>query len=454
MSKDPYRLKFHISPPAGWLNDPNGLCQKDGVYHVFFQYTPEDAYGKGKRSWGHYTSRNLVTWNYEGILLSPGMEYDRDGVYSGSALVDDQGIHLFYTGNIKYEGNYDHILEGREANQMLVSLKAGISSGEKELLLTREDYPEDYTLHVRDPKVWREGGKYMMILGGRKKGDKGAVLLYESTDMRTWNLRQDLTTELPFGYMWECPDYLDFETDHFLSFCPQGLRREQARFQNVYQSGYVRLKDAIGNLKSIEAGEFREWDMGFDFYAPQTFLDERGRRILIGWMGLPDVEEEYGNPTVSSGWQHCLTVPREITVKNGKLLQNPVEELKQLRKKKIHVKNGEKFILSEGTFEIEIDDIQVDACSIRFGKELVLQYRDSLLSMEFFGGAGAGRTRRNARMEELKNLRILADASAVEVYANHGETVMSSRYYPSEQETCVIINCEKSRNVIWEMYCH
>jgi beta-fructofuranosidase len=449
MYKDPYRLKFHIAPQTGWMNDPNGLCQKDGVYHVFFQYT-FDACGTGKKMWRHFTSRDLVTWKDEGICLKPDKDYDRDGVYSGCALVEEQGICLFYTGNRKEQGNYDYILEGREASQVLVFLEDE-GPGKKRLLLTNADYPNTYTLHVRDPKVWKKSDKYFLMLGGRKKGDMGAVLLYESNDLHTWNLRKDLTTNLPFGYMWECPDYLEFGKEAFLSFCPQGLEREQERYQNIYQSGYLHLKSSIENLEEIEIDGFREWDMGFDFYAPQTFVDEQGRRILIGWMGLPDMEAEYHNPTVTSGWQHCLTIPREITEKNGRLYQNPVKEFKQLRKRRREAANGEKIVISEGIFEIEIDEIHNDSCRIWLGSELLFQYQNSVFFMEFYEGAGAGRTRRNARLKELENLRILVDASAVEVYVNKGEIVLSSRFYPGNKEIPVTIFCENSHNVIWEL---
>ncbi len=75
---------------------------------------------------------------------------------------------------------------------------------------------------------------------------------------------------------------------------------------------------------------FTEWDKGFDFYAPQTFLDNKGRRILIAWAGIPD-EKGYDNPTVKNGWQHMLTMPRELKYKNGKIYQMPIKEIEQLR---------------------------------------------------------------------------------------------------------------------------
>ena len=136
--------------------------------------------------------------------------------------------------------------------------------------------------------------------------------------MKDWKLDRVITTPEAFGYMWECPDYFELDGQKFLSVSPQGLKREEYRFQNIYQSGYFPVKED----ESVDTEDFREWDMGFDFYAPQTFVDDKGRRILIGWMGMPDAD--YRNPTAELGWQHCLTVPREVELRDGKLYQRPV----------------------------------------------------------------------------------------------------------------------------------
>ena len=91
-----YRHKYHLMPPTGWLNDPNGLSYYGGNYHVFFQYAPEDARG-GDKCWGHYQSPDLLNWEYTGIAIYPDTEYDRNGAYSGGALTDDGNLELFYT---------------------------------------------------------------------------------------------------------------------------------------------------------------------------------------------------------------------------------------------------------------------------------------------------------------------------------------------------------------------
>lgn len=190
------------------------------------------------------------------------------------------------------DGDYDYINNGRQASTLHVESEDGVHFSAKEVAVDYRNYPEDYTQHVRDPKVWKDGADYFMALGGRKKNDQGAVLIYKSEDLKNWDYDKEITTEEPFGYMWECPDLFEIDGEQALSISPQGLEREEYRFQNIYQSGYFLLKEDKINVK-----EFQEWDMGFDFYAPQTFEDAKGRRILIGWMGLPDVEEEYTNPT-------------------------------------------------------------------------------------------------------------------------------------------------------------
>ena len=180
-----FRLGHHLMPPVGWLNDPNGLCWYKGRYHVFFQYAPFDVEG-GLKFWGHYTSEDLVDWKYEGTALYPDSPYDCHGVYSGSALAESEKLHLFFTGNVKIDGDYDYINEGRETSTLHVESEDGIHFGDKEEIISFEKYPEEFTCHIRDPKVWKENDRYFMVLGGRLKGDKGAVLVYESENLKEW----------------------------------------------------------------------------------------------------------------------------------------------------------------------------------------------------------------------------------------------------------------------------
>ena len=429
-----FRLGHHLMPPVGWLNDPNGLCWYKGRYHVFFQYAPFDVEG-GLKFWGHYTSEDLVDWKYEGTALYPDSPYDCHGVYSGSALAESEKLHLFFTGNVKIDGDYDYINEGRETSTLHVESEDGIHFGDKEEIISFEKYPEEFTCHIRDPKVWKENDRYFMVLGGRLKGDKGAVLVYESENLKEWKFKHIITTPEAFGYMWECPDYFELDGKKFLSVSPQGLKREEFRFQNIYQSGYFPVKED----GSVDERDFREWDMGFDFYAPQTFTDNSGRRLLIGWMGMPDADEEYVNPTAQSeGWQHCLTVPREVTYKNGMLYQYPVKELNGLRENGTSISGSSVELPVNGPFDLDIQ-VKGDQGKVSLGENLFLEYQGGDVILTLSETAGAGRKVRKAHVPsgKVESLRILADTTAVEIYVNGGEVVFSTRYYPETQAQAV-----------------
>lgn len=428
-----YRQSLHLMPPTGWLNDPNGLCQFQGVYHAFFQYSPFDADG-GVKMWGHYTSRNMLDWKYEGVTLYPDQPFDCSGVYSGCAFLEDEIMYLYYTGSVKLEDrdDYDYINSGREANTILVTSHDGRTFGRKKLLMKNEDYPEDLTLHVRDPKVWKEDGIYYMIQGARSREDEGQVILFSSEDKINWNVCGRIKTVERFGYMWECPDYFEIDGQKILSASVQGLTGEKWEDRNVYQSGYFIVTGDIRGDYSLS--DYRLWDYGFDYYAPQSFETEDGRRILTAWMGMPDCKE-YSNRQNEDGWQHCFTFPREVYIKDGKVLQRPVRELEE---RKAVLKETESSAKLSGchVFDAEISDISDNQFHAVIASKLHLRQEDGRFIMEFRddenGEVSIGRGCRYADTGEVRNVRILADESSVEVFVNDGEYVFSTRYYPDE----------------------
>lgn len=428
-----FREKLHLMPPVGWLNDPNGLCQFNGVYHAFFQYSPFNAQG-GVKMWGHYTSDNMIDWEYQGVMLYPDQPFDCSGVYSGSAFIEDGEMYLYYTGNVKLEDrdDYDYINTGREANTVLVTSRDGKHFSRKKELMRNTDYPADLTLHVRDPKVWKQDGTYYMIQGARTKSDVGQALIFRSEDRLNWEICSRVETEEPFGYMWECPDYFEVDGVKILSASVQGLTGEEWADRNVYQSGYFRLNGDITG--EYDLSEYCLWDYGFDYYAPQSFETGDGRRIQIAWMGMPDCEE-YTNRTLEEGWQHCFTFPREVYVENGVVRQRPVREL-DAKKQKIKAASGHLEDEGHPVYEAYISGIADGQFRAVLGEELTLEYKDGRFSMRFSDqskeSVSAGRNVRYADMPELENVRILTDVSSVEVFVNDGEYVFTTRYYPAE----------------------
>lgn len=457
--EDLYALNFHLMPKVGWLNDPNGLCQFKGVYHVFFQYSPFDEKG-GIKFWGHYTSTDLIHWKDEKVALYADQTFDCHGVYSGSSLIDEDKMYLYYTGNVKQIGDYDYINEGREHNTILAISEDGKTFNHKELLMTNKDYGEDMTCHVRDPKVWKEKDTYYMVQGARDKEDVGQIIVFASKDKRNWKRVQTLKSEKPFGYMWECPDFFELDGEKILLLSPQGVEADGIKYNNIYQSGYYKIKGDIFS-NNYELRDFEEIDRGFDFYAPQTFVDEQGRRILIGWMGLPDIDELYSNPTTSYGWQHALTIPRELKMGNGKLIQQPVKELENLRGKKQEVMIQHEMSVEEdkinitSTFELEfaIDTLQSDIdLIIREGARLHYSVTNKIFTLSF-DESGYGRKERSVQLEGLQDIRVFADTSSLEIFINGGEEVFTSRFYPKQDKKNVVVRGQglKGRLNIWEM---
>lgn len=433
---DKWSLKYHLMPSVGWLNDPNGLCYFNDYYHVFYQYSPLDAKGDLK-FWGHYKSKDLINWEDHGVALYPDKDFDKSGVYSGSAIVKDGEMYLFYTGNVKEDGEHDYINTGRQQNVVCIKTKDGIEFGEKKVVLTNYDFPKEFTLHVRDPKVFKDKDTYYMVLGARSKTNLGYVILYKSQDLLNWELHSIPAGGIEsLGYMWECPDFISIHGKEALIISPQGIKPEGYLYNNVYQSGYM-----IGNFsedkKKFNHAEFIELDRGFDFYAPQTFYDEKGRCILIAWMGLPDIDDYYSNPTIDNGWQHALTIPRELSIKDNKLIQKPVEELKFLRKD--HISYSEKINgaleykeLLKNSFELEIkiENTEKDfELNIRDLCELSYDCKKKVFKISL-GESGFGRRERAVSLHKLSDIHIFADNSSLEIFLNRGEEVFTTRVYP------------------------
>lgn len=439
-----WRQRFHIEPPDGWLNDPNGLSFYKGEYHVYFQYSPIAPDGHTPRGWGHYHGSDLMHMTYDRAVMMPDIPEDSHGVYSGSAIENDGVLHIFYTGNVKMIGDYDYVKAGRGANVIHVTTTDGSKMSEKQVLLRNSDYPDFCSCHVRDPKVWKEGDAWKMVLGARTLDDEGCVLVYESDDLITWKYTGKVYKE-GYGYMWECPDYFEIDGKGFLSTCPQGMPHYETKWQNLNESGYFPVQ---GKLEDSVLGDFTEWDMGFDFYAPQTFLDPQGRRILIGWLGMDN--KAYGNATTDLGWQHCLTIPRVVTIApNGKLRQQPIAEFDELKSNARRQSNGQ---TAEYPLPFELDGEPADSFSITLDGKLELDFdkEKKLFTMKFTDEKyGCGRTVRNAEIDNVRNIRVIADMSSIEVYINDGETVMSTRIYPDNDSVKLKVNGFEAQ--VWDI---
>ena len=228
----PYRLGYHIMAPAHWINDPNGLIQWNGDYHVFFQHHPFGPKG-GPMHWGHVKSKDLVHWEHLPIALAPGDEFDKSGCFSGSAIEHDGQLLLFYTGHNNLNEDGSDFFEV----QCVAKSNDGIHFEKLAGNPIISKPPENGSPHFRDPKVWKHEDIWYMVLGNQVD-ELGNVLLYESNDLSTWVYQGVIAqSEGEMGYMFECPDFFELEGKHVLLFSPQGIKPEGDLYQNLYQNG-------------------------------------------------------------------------------------------------------------------------------------------------------------------------------------------------------------------------
>ncbi|XJZ27244.1 glycoside hydrolase family 32 protein [Bacillota bacterium Lsc_1132] len=434
-----WRQNYHIQPETGLLNDPNGFSYYNGEYHLFYQWFPLGPV-HGLKYWYHTKSKDLVHWENVGIGIEPTNEYDSHGAYSGSAIEHEGKLYLLYTGNTRDDNWVRHPFQ---------CLAVMDKTGEIEKLeqpVIRE-VPNGYTDHFRDPKVWKDGEKFNAVIGAQRENETGCVVLYSSNNLLDWNFEGEIKTGLDhFGYMWECPDYFTLKDQGVLIFSPQGIEPKGDQFQNIYQSGYI-LGDKLDTEKlSMSHGSFQELDRGFDFYAPQTMVDGDGRRILVGWMGLPEIEY----PTDQNGWAHCLTLPRELSIEGGKLIQQPVKELEALRKQQFEIeaalanekKSYDGFSGTSYEMIVEFEDFDATEFGIEFRagetEKTIITY-NAIEKKVVFDRTNSGEavgveygTVRKCSLDASKiKFQLFIDTSSVEIFINDGEEVFTSRIFPS-----------------------
>ncbi len=485
MSNESWRPKLHLSAHNGSVSDPNGLNQFRGTYHFFSQYAPTyPPHADSPHGWGHFTSRDLVHWAFLGCHVMPDCPSDRDGSYSGGAYIHGDELWLYYTGNVR-DGKGDGTHSGRLANQTLIKSYNGINLGPKTVVMRNDAYPAYCSCHVRDPKVWSQGGSMHMMLGARTRADsRGAILCYSSPDGLAWTMEGSVTnlSGTPFGYMWECPDRIALDGREYLGTCPQGMAMasdpddpSKLTCQNVHAAGYFPMEGTILDVMhqdtglmgadaphaAIDASTFHDWDHGFDYYACQTLVDERGRTLLIGWMSLPHDANDvrpYDNPTTT--WKGCLTVPRELTrdARTGLILQHPVKEFDDLRRSSQemgHTATGFATELCPKVADVVVSGIRGDL-AMTFGDFLTLTVADGIATLGFARTdagttAGQGRAIRRAAVDGIRDLRVIVDTSVLEIYLNDGAAVFSTRYFTEDETLPLAIHTTAEQATVYGM---
>jgi len=446
IQKSPYRQLYHVQGVTGLINDPNGYVYHNGLWHLFYQWCPWGAV-HGLKYWYHTISKDLVYWTNAGMAIQPDTVYDNKGAYSGSALVRKDSIYLFYTGNHRDE-NWQ-----RKSYTCIVNMRDDGTYHKYSRPLFGPN--EAYTEHQRDPKILfrEEDQMYYILLGAKTMDNRGCVIIYRSREFnKNWEFAGEL--KVPgyesFGDMWECPSLEVISGKDVLIFCPQHISLE-GRGNDQNHNGYLIGTMDWKNLVFTPDGSFHVLDFGFDSYAAgtasniaaynlqdPTALTRNDKAILVAWMGLPDVSY----PTDEENWAGCLTLPRELTVRNRRLIQRPLEGLRALRDREADMKDS---ILPEAC-EMEVIN-RGENMTLRLftepdgkgGVTISFDYQTKELSVD----RSKMKVRFNTELTEVRkrnlghnlaHLRIFIDRSSLEIFVNDGDAVFTSRIFPDENE--------------------
>ena len=332
---DPHRPRYHACPPAGWMNDPNGLIQFGGRWHLFYQHNPR-AGVHADMHWGYMSSPDLVHWDDHACALRPDDDtYDAQGIWSGNAVVADDGTPtLFYTGvragpKDRHEHQLvcvAHVRDGftrfdkDHANPVIPTTPVGLA-----------------LVQYRDPFVWRARAgsptKWLLAIGAGFPGQGGTALVYGSDDLRHWDYLHpmaigDASVREPVwtGIMWECPDFYEDPSTG-----------KGVLLLNAWDHGVQYVVASTGEVDVTGTKLTPTTTFAFDggaFYAPQSFWDDAGRRIQFGWLREARPATVHG----PAGWAGAMSLPRVLRVTpDGRLAGSPAPEVAALRRERIPI---------------------------------------------------------------------------------------------------------------------
>lgn len=456
--KEPYRPQFHFTPSKMWMNDPNGLVYNNGVYHLFYQYYPEDIVW-GPMHWGHATSKDLLHWQHKPIALFP----DENGyIFSGSAVVDKNNtsglgtpdnpplvaIFTYHDINKEKEGSDEFQTQG-----IAYSLDNGESWTKYEAnpVLGNEGIRD-----FRDPKVfWHEPTlSWILVLVA---GDHAQF--YRSDDLISWSFLSEFGKESgAHGGVWECPDLFPLKAPDsgeekwvlIISINP-GAPNDGSGTQYF-------IGEFDGTNFTSDQKEEKWIDWGTDNYAGITYNNEpNDQRIFIGWMS----NWAYARDTPTREWRSAMTVPRSLSlIKSGnsyELANYPLPNLETLFEPELK-KDLE--LPAEGSETISFD--HYNQAEIRFktpsrnfefffsnsiGEQLLLTL-DGDQELFLLDRSKSGKTDFKEEFGKIIQkspmayipegeieLRVLMDWSSIEVFINNGQRVLTAQIFPNENYT-------------------
>lgn len=461
-NKEMFRPVYHHTPVYGWVNDPNGMFYKDGVYHLYFQYNP---YGSvwGNMHWGHSTSTDLMHWKFEGCAIVP----DAWGaIFSGSCVVDHENTAGF--GKEAVVAFYTSAKSTPWGDIQMQSMAYSLDNGKTFTKYEGNPILTSSEKDFRDPKVfWYAPGKHwVMILAVGQHME-----IYSSVNLKEWKKESEFgAMQGAHGGVWECPDLVEIPVE--------GTREKKwVLICNLNPGGPFGGSAAQYFVGSFDGKKFvnesptqTKWmDWGKDNYATVTWNNAPdGRCIALGWMS----NWQYANNVPTRQYRSANTLARDLTLyREGQelyLKSTPSVEVKKARGKKVSIpsfKVSEKhemvnlFEEKQGAYEVEIVIQNAGASKIAFcllndkGEKVSMYYdlnrkqfvmdRSESGTVDFSKDFPAV-TVAPANVDKELTLRLFVDRSSIEAFGEDGKFVMTNLVFPSQPYVKMCFEADKN----------
>lgn len=461
-NKEKFRPVYHHTPAYGWMNDPNGMFYKDGVYHLYFQYNP---YGSvwGNMHWGHSTSTDLMHWKFEGCAIVP----DAWGaIFSGSCVVDHENTAGF--GKEAVVAFYTSAKASPWGDVQSQSMAYSLDNGKTFVKYEGNPILTSSEKDFRDPKVfWYAPGKHwVMILAVGQHME-----IYSSVNLKEWKKESEFgAMQGAHGGVWECPDLVEIPVE--------GTREKKwVLICNLNPGGPFGGSAAQYFVGSFDGKKFvnesptqTKWmDWGKDNYATVTWNNAPdGRCIALGWMS----NWQYANNVPTRQYRSANTLARDLTLyREGQelyLKSTPSVEVKKARGKKVSIPSfrvSEKheivnlFEEKQGAYEVEILIQNAGASKIAFcllndkGEKVSMYYdlnrkqfvmdRSESGTVDFSKDFPAV-TVAPANVDKELTLRLFVDRSSIEAFGEDGKFVMTNLVFPSQPYVKMCFEADKN----------
>ena len=464
------RPAYHMTPYVGWLNDPNGFSYYKGKYHQFYQYNPYDVRW-APMHWGHAVSTDLLHWEYLPCALAPDSPADNGpGCFSGSATEMDDGKQLLMYTSVIAEKQPNG--EMRDIQTQSIAIGDGLNYEKPACnpVLTQKDLPEGFSkFDFRDPKIWREEDGYYAVTVNCTEDGSGAALLFHSPDGYEWKYVSILDrSSNELGRMWECPDFFPLDGKYVLMLGPMEMRAK-----GPFHNGHNVIA-LIGDYNKATHAFTRErvqlMDCGIDFYATQTTLAPDGRRLMTAWLQTwSDIEDK----PKDCKWFGQLIFPRELHLKDGKIIQTPAKELDAAHGKRtfhqnvpVHMETTLKGIggrVADLTVQLEPGEEMYHTFTVKvaagedYYTSLTYDSYSSVLTLDrSHAGSRADvvhtRSCKVRRQNGALKLRILLDKNSVEVFVNDGEQTMTAWIYTPQSAQDITFAADGKATITAEQF--